>query len=80
VQKKLEEVTDLNELQVIDGLVPGMRAVAQRNTSLDEVVNALTDVYCGTLKPRKLTDAERGEKLGNFTMLTYSQLNSSGRE
>lgn len=78
VTTKLAAMTDINTLQVIDGLAPGLRAAAG-NTSIDEIVNAMTDAYCGTLKARKMTPAARAEALGNFSVLSYSQLNASAQ-
>jgi mono/diheme cytochrome c family protein len=80
VQKKLAAMTEANTLQTIDRLAPKLRATAGAATSVDDLVNAMTDVYCGTLKSRQMTPAARSELLGNFSVLSYSQLKSNGRD
>jgi mono/diheme cytochrome c family protein len=75
VQAKLATINASNLLSVVDGLARRLHKTA----STDDLVNALTDAYCGTLKPLKLTPAARSEALGNFSVLTYSRLESQGR-
>lgn len=76
-QKKFAAMTESDIVQVIDGLAPKLRAAAPKS-SIDDIVNGMTDAYCGTLKPRHMTEAARSETLGDFSVLAYSQLKSNG--
>jgi hypothetical protein len=80
VQKKLAAMKEANTLQTLDQLAPKLRAAAGKSTTIDALVNAMTDAYCGTLKSREMTPAARSEALGNFSVLSYTQLKSNGRD
>jgi mono/diheme cytochrome c family protein len=79
VQQKLSDMNDTTMLKVLDSLAPTLRSAAP-GVSVDELVNALTESYCGVLSSRKLTPAARAATLGNFAVLAYSQLLSRGRD
>ena len=78
VPQKLATMNDESMLRVIGELAPKLRA-ATNGAAIDEIVNAMTDTYCGTLKSRSLTPTARSESLGNFSVLTYSELRSGDR-
>jgi mono/diheme cytochrome c family protein len=77
VNAKLTAMTEVTMLSVAHELAVGLQAAAPRS-NIDDLVNALTDSYCGVLRSRDLSPARRSSLLGNFAMLTYGQLKSNG--
>jgi mono/diheme cytochrome c family protein len=77
-QRRLDSLTESNILQVIDAMVPKLQREAP-HAKVDDLVNALTDSYCGVLKHRSLSAPARSELIGNFAVLSYGQLKSAGR-
>ncbi len=63
-------------LPTIDSLVAKLKKAAP-NINLDTAVNGLTDAYCQVVAADpKASQADRGERLGNFSVLAYSQMTS----
>jgi mono/diheme cytochrome c family protein len=79
VATTLHAMTESNILQVINQILPSIKARAPRSSD-DDIVNGLTNVYCSALAADNISQAERSARLGNFATLTYGQLKSNGRE
>ncbi len=75
---KLRQVNTGDLIQTIDELLPQVKQAAPQMNG-DELVNTLTAAYCGVaLDDPSLTQAQRAERLGNFTSIVWGQLNQPG--
>jgi mono/diheme cytochrome c family protein len=78
VSAQLERIDETNMLQVIDGILPKLRARATKGGN-DALVNDLTTGYCAVLSKQPLPAPTRSERLGNFSVLVYGQLRGHPR-
>jgi hypothetical protein len=78
VSAQLERIDETNMLQVIDHLLPKLKAHATKGGN-DALVNDLTTGYCAVLSKQSLPAATRSERLGNFSVLVYGQLRDHPR-
>jgi mono/diheme cytochrome c family protein len=64
-------------LQAIDTALSKARQAAPKS-SRDDLINILTESYCrAVLSDSKISAADRSTQIGNFSVLVYSQINST---
>jgi mono/diheme cytochrome c family protein len=87
---QLEHMNESNMLQVIDRMLPKLRAAALKGESAhkgaaapgggtDAPVNQVTEAYCAVLTKQSVSAATRSMQLGNFAVLVYGQLRDHRR-
>jgi mono/diheme cytochrome c family protein len=74
----LKNATQESMLSIVDDLVRKLKS-ASPNIASDAAVNSLTAAYCKVITADpKASQADREERIGNFSVLAYSQLQSLG--
>jgi len=77
VDDTLKNVKPTDLLQAIDNALSKAKQAAPKSNN-DDLVNILTESYCrAALNDPKLSPMDRSTRIGNFTVLVYSQLNAT---